>query len=59
MGLFEKFGRQVEQFKQTAKAASEENADYRCQACDARFNTFEDRCPECGAKEVTTTQPDE
>jgi len=59
MGLFETFGRRVEQFKQTAKEAAESNADYRCQACDARFDTFEDGCPECGATEVTTTQPGE
>jgi len=56
MGLFEKFGRQVEQFKQTAKEAAEENATYRCRDCDARFNTHEGQCPECGAKEVTPTE---
>jgi len=59
MGLFEKFGRQVEQFKQTAKEATEENADYRCRACDARFNTREDRCPECGATNVSPTRTEE
>ena len=55
MGLFEKFGRQVEQFKRTAKEAAEEDANYRCRACDARFNAHNDQCPECGAQEVVAT----
>ena len=48
MGLFKKFGRQIEQFKQTAKNTAEENVDYQCRACDARFATRHDQCPECG-----------
>lgn len=35
MGFFTKVGRQVEQFKQTAKKTAEENTDYRCRACDS------------------------
>jgi hypothetical protein len=46
MGFFEKVGRQVEQFKQTAKAAADENAEYQCQSCNARFNANDDQCPE-------------
>ncbi|WP_433623710.1 hypothetical protein [Halomicrococcus sp. NG-SE-24] len=56
MGLFEKLGRQVEQFKQTAKKTAEENASYRCQACHERFDADYDRCPECGAEQVTPTE---
>jgi len=59
MGFFETVGRQVEQFKQTAKEAARENADYRCRACDARFEKSEDRCPECGAEEVVPTETDD
>ncbi|AKH98344.1 hypothetical protein [Halanaeroarchaeum sulfurireducens] len=54
MGIFNKFGRQIEQFKQNAKEAAEEAGDYQCQACDARFHTDYDECPECGAQEVTS-----
>lgn len=59
MGFFTKVGRQVEQFKQTAKKTAEENADYRCRACDARFNTSGNQCPECGAKKVVPTRTEE
>lgn len=54
MGIFRKVGRQVEQFKRTATEAAEEDADYRCRACDARFDAHEGRCPECGATEVVS-----
>jgi rubrerythrin len=59
MGIFEKFGRQVEQFKQTAKETAEENANYQCRACDARFNTHEGQCPECGATKITAAETEE
>ena len=52
MGLFNKFGRQVEQFKQTVQTTAEENADYQCQACDVQHHSRHDQCPECGGKEV-------
>jgi rRNA maturation endonuclease Nob1 len=54
MGIFNKLGRQVEQFKQTAKEAAAESADYQCQACDSRFHTEYEECPECGAAAVTS-----
>jgi len=54
MGLFNKLGRQVEQFKQNAKEAAEESDVYRCRACDAKFHTDYDECPECGAEEITS-----
>lgn len=56
MGIFNRLGREVEQFKQTAKNAAEEDAEYRCRACDARFTAQNDRCPECGAKEIEPTE---
>lgn len=55
MGLFNRLGREVEQFKQTAKSAAEEDAEYRCRACDARFTTHHEQCPECGAETVEPT----
>ena len=54
MGIFNKLGRQAEQFKQKAKEAAGEQADYQCQACDVRFHTEYDECPECGAQEITS-----
>ena len=53
MGIFNTLGRQIEQFKQTAKNAADETAEYQCQACEARFHTEYDECPDCGANEVT------
>lgn len=53
MGLFRKLGKQVEQFKQDAKSAADEGAEYECAACGARFQTPRDDCPECGSDEVT------
>lgn len=54
MGLFNRLGRQVEQFKQNAKAAADELADYQCQSCHDRFHTEYEVCPSCGAQEVTS-----
>ena len=59
MGFFERVGRQVEQFKQTAKEAADENADYQCQSCNALFNANNDQCPECGSEEIISTNPGE
>ncbi len=59
MGFFKRIGRQVEQFKQTAKEVAEEDADYQCQACDARFHTNHDQCPKCGAQKVAPTTTEE
>ncbi|MFC6974916.1 hypothetical protein ACFQL1_09860 [Halomicroarcula sp. GCM10025709] len=52
MGLFNKIGRNVEQFKQTATDAANEQADYECRACGSRLHTDHEECPECGANEV-------
>ena len=59
MGIFNRLGREIEQFKQNAKAAAEETADYRCQACNARFQTEYEECPDCGSQEVTSVKNDE
>ena len=53
MGLFNKFGRQIERFRQDTKEAAAETAAFQCQACQARFHIEHDECPECGAQEVT------
>lgn len=50
MGLFRNLGRKVGEFTGEAKAAA--SADYRCEACDARFETAHDYCPDCGAEAV-------
>ena len=55
MGIFNRLGREVEQFKQTAKQSAQERHDYRCTDCDARFSTDHDYCPECGADAVVET----
>lgn len=54
MGIFNELGRQIEQFKQNAKDAADESAEYQCQACNARFHTEYEECPDCGAQEVTS-----
>ena len=59
MGFFREVGRQVEQFKRTAKETAEEDASRRCRACDARVNTRHDECPACGATEFTQTATEE
>ncbi|WP_435065160.1 hypothetical protein [Halobaculum sp. EA56] len=55
MGFFERVGRQVEQFKRTAKAEAERSADYRCRTCEERFRTDHEECPECGGGPVVST----
>jgi len=52
MGIFNRLGREVEEFKQSAQQAAEERHDYRCTACDARFSTEYEACPDCGAEAV-------
>lgn len=59
MGLFKRVGRQVEQFKQTAKNAAEEDATYQCQGCGKSFDTQHDQCPSCGAETVTSMRTEE
>lgn len=48
MGLFRRVGRHVEQFKQTATEAAAQEGQYQCGACDERFESPHDECPECG-----------
>ncbi len=52
MGLFNKIGRNFEQFKKRATDAAKETAEYQCQACGTRFHVDHEECPECGAEEV-------
>ena len=52
MGLFRKLGKQVEQFKQDAKTAADEGAEYECAACGTRFHAPQDVCTECGSNEI-------
>lgn len=59
MSLFNKFGRQIEQFKQSVQTTAEGNADFQCRACDARVHSNRDQCPECGANEVESTTIEE
>ena len=55
MSFFKQIGRKVEQFKRTATEAAGESGDYQCRACDARFRTDHDQCPECRAETITRT----
>jgi len=60
MGLFNRLGREVEQFKQSASEAAEEQKRPQCPACEAALpEDFLDDlpadCPECG----TTLEPAE
>jgi rRNA maturation endonuclease Nob1 len=55
MGLFEKLGREVEEFKQNAKRAADESSEYRCRSCGERFHLDHDECPECGSDDVEST----
>ncbi|MFC6863347.1 hypothetical protein ACFQGE_07720 [Halomicroarcula sp. GCM10025817] len=48
MSLFNRLGKKVEEFKQEAESASREEATHWCPACEARFYTAHDECPECG-----------
>ncbi|WP_101296498.1 hypothetical protein [Halegenticoccus soli] len=59
MNLFRKLGRQVEQFKTKAKAASRDRASYRCTECGARFSEQRERCPECGSGDVVSVTQQE
>ena len=59
MGFFERVGRQVEQFKQTVTETAKANANYQCEACDARFYSQHDQCPECGAEPIVSTTAEE
>ncbi|MEF8824742.1 MAG: hypothetical protein V5A27_00105 [Halapricum sp.] len=59
MNFFKRVGRQVEEFKQTATEAAEEDAVYQCQACDERFNAKRDQCPECETQTIALTAEQE
>ena len=59
MGFFRSIGRQVEEFKQTAKQSAEESAAYHCRSCEERFHRQHEQCPECGAETVTETRTEE
>ncbi|MDL5363476.1 hypothetical protein [Halalkalicoccus sp. NIPERK01] len=59
MGLFKRIGRQVERVKRTATETAQEDTNYRCQACDARFHIHHDQCPECEARSIVSTSTGE
>lgn len=59
MGFFERVGRQVEEFKQTAAEVAKEDANYQCRACEKRLHTEHDQCPDCGAEEVVAITDEE
>lgn len=56
MGIFTKLGRQVEEFKQTAKKAANSDETYQCPACDEQFDSKHEQCPECGEQIVESTR---
>jgi rRNA maturation endonuclease Nob1 len=55
MGLFSKLGRQVEEFKQTAKNAAKRTEAVQCPACDEQFDSTHEQCPECGEELAGST----
>lgn len=55
MGFFRDLGRQVEQFKQTAREATDAYADYECQACGETFTSRPEQCDECGSTDIVST----
>ncbi len=60
MGLFREAGRQVEQLKQSVTGdedaeAADDDADYECESCGARFDTHDGECPECWSAEISQT----
>lgn len=55
MGLFNRLGRQVEQFRQTARSTAKQEADYQCGACGVELYTRPEECPECGAEQIERT----
>jgi hypothetical protein len=58
MGLFEKAGRRLETFVQTAGEAADEAAAFECAACEARFHATRETCPECGGSVVERESSD-
>ena len=52
MGLFEKFGRKVEEFKQQAESASHDQANRKCGDCGTLIYTERDDCPDCGSDDI-------
>lgn len=58
MGLFEKLGREVEKFKQTAVETAEDEATHACEACDSRFYIDHEACPECGGDVARLETPE-
>ncbi|WP_248896346.1 hypothetical protein [Haloplanus halobius] len=58
MGLFNELGRQVEEFKQTAKNAANSTDTFQCPACDEQFDNTHEHCPECGEPMVESTGKD-
>ncbi|KAB1193959.1 hypothetical protein Hfx1148_11095 [Haloferax sp. CBA1148] len=59
MGFFRRAGRQVEQFKQAATETATQRSNYRCEACEARFDTRHEQCPECGAGPLVSVDSEE
>jgi uncharacterized OB-fold protein len=53
MGLFEKFGRKVEGFKQEAESASRDAAERECADCGELVYSDRAECPECGNETLT------
>lgn len=48
MGLFNELGRQVEEFKQTAKNVTKNSETVQCSACSETVDSTHEHCPECG-----------
>lgn len=52
MGLFEKFGRRVERFKQEVEERADEQASHKCENCGTVYYIDQDECEDCGENSV-------
>jgi len=55
MGIFENLGRKVEEFKQQAEEASQQQAVAECADCGESVYTEREDCPACGSDDLVAT----
>lgn len=56
MGLFNRLGRKVEELKQEAESASQDEATHQCEHCETLLYTDYPECPECGEEAVVALE---
>ncbi|MFC6718217.1 zinc ribbon domain-containing protein [Natrialbaceae archaeon GCM10025810] len=58
MGLFERLGRRVEEFKREADTAKEDAATRRCRTCETFVYSDRETCPDCGSEDLVAVDRD-